>query len=139
MPALVSSLLRVGEGTRPASEVGREGLCDLVEVLSVLPDPRRRQGLRFELDAVLGLALAAVIAGARSYRAIAEWVADLDEDVRQRFGAGRVAPSAATIRRVVLGVDADLLDAVLTAWVSARAPGRDHREGLVCLAVDGKS
>lgn len=139
MPALVSSLLRVVEGTRPATEVGREGLCDLVEVLSVLPDPRRRQGLRFELDAVLGLALAAVIAGARSYRAIAEWVADLDIHVRQKFGAGRVAPSAATIRRVVLGVDPDLLDAVLTAWVTARAPGPDHREGLVCLAVDGKS
>ena len=141
MPALVSSLVRVVEGTRPATEVGRDGLCDLVEVLSVLPDPRRRQGLRFELETVLGLSLAAVIAGARSYRGIAEWVADLDEHVRRRFGGGRLAPSAATIRRVVLGVDPDLLDAVLTIWVSVRAPaglrghgvqphprrGHDHR------------
>jgi hypothetical protein len=119
--------------------VGQEGLCELVEVLSVLPDPRRRQGLRFELEAVLGLALAAVIGGARSYRQIAEWVADLDVHVRRRFGSGQVAPSAATIRRVVLGVDPDLLDAVLTAWVATRTPDRDHREGLVCVAVDGKS
>src|SRR5665647_3372457 len=104
IPALVSSLVRVFEGTRPATEVGREGLCDLVEVLSVLPDPRRRQGLRFELEAVLGLSLAAVIAGARSYRGIAEWV-----------------------------------DAVLTTWVSVRAPDRGVRDGLVCVAVDGKS
>ena len=72
MPALVSSLLRVGEGTRSASDVGEHGLGELVEVLSVLADPRRRQGRRFEFDAVLGLALAAVTAGAQSYRTIAE-------------------------------------------------------------------
>lgn len=63
----------------------------------------------------------------------------MDEHLRRRFGIGRVTPSAATIRRVVLGVDPDLLDAVLTAWVSTRGPVRDQREGLVCLAVDGKS
>jgi len=139
MPALVSSLVRVVEGTQPAEDVGAEGMCALVEVLSVLPDPRRRQGLRFELEAVLGLALAAVIAGARSYRGIAEWVADLDEPMRRRFGATRWVPSAATIRRVVLGVDPDLLDAVLSAWVGAREPDRATDHGLVCLAVDGKS
>jgi len=88
---------------------------------------------------VLGLTLAAVIAGSRSYRQIVEWVGDLDEHVRRRFGCGRGAPSAATIRRVVLGVDPDLLDAVLTAWVATRAPDRDSRAGLVCVAVDGKS
>jgi predicted transposase YbfD/YdcC len=48
-------------------------------------------------------------------------------------------PSAATIRRVVLGVDPDLLDAVLSAWVGAREPDRATDHGLVCLAVDGKS
>jgi predicted transposase YbfD/YdcC len=139
MPALVSSLVRVVEGTGSAAEVGGDRVCDLVEVLSVLPDPRHRQGRRFELEAVLGLALAAVIGGARSYRAIAEWVADLDQQVRRRFGAARVAPSAATIRRVVLGVDPDLLDAVLTAWLAARSSGHEDGEPLVCVAVDGKS
>jgi len=59
--------------------------------------------------------------------------------MRRRFGPGRCAPSAATIRRVVLGVDPDLLDTVLAAWVRTRAPDRDQREGLVCVAVDGKS
>lgn len=139
MPALASSLVRVAEGTRMITGVSGQGLCDVVEVLSVLPDPRRRQGRRFELESVLGLALAAVIGGARSYRAIAEWVADLDEHLRRRFGAGRCAPSAATIRRAVLTVDPDLLDAVLTAWVAARAPDRDQHDALVCVAVDGKS
>jgi hypothetical protein len=123
MPALVSSLVRVVEGTRTVPGVSPDGLCELVEVLSVLPDPRRRPGRRFTLEAVLGPALAAVIAGSRSSRQIAEWVVDLDEHVRRRFGGGRGAPSVATIRRV-LEVDADPLHAVLTAWVSARAPDR---------------
>ncbi len=139
MPAPVSSLVRMVEGRRTGTDMSCDGLCDVAAVLSVLPGPRRRQGRRFTLEAVLGLALAAVIAGARSYRQIAEWVGDLDEHVRRRFGGGRGAPSAATIRRVVLGVDPDLLDAVLTAWVATRTPDRDDREGLVCLAVDGKS
>jgi hypothetical protein len=65
MSALVSSLVRVVEGTRPGDDVGAEGMCALLKVLSVLPGPWRGQGLRFELEAVLGLALAAVIAGAR--------------------------------------------------------------------------
>jgi hypothetical protein len=141
MPALVSSLVHLVPGN-PSGCGGREGLCELVEVLSVLPDPRRRQGRRFELEAVLGLALAAVIGGARSYRQIAEWVADLDVHVRGRFGALRAGPSAATIRRVVLGVDPDLLDAVLSAWLTTRAGvSHDDQDGqdLVCVAVDGKA
>lgn len=139
MPASVSSLVCVVEGTRPVVDVDGHGLCELVQVLSVLPDPRRRQGRRFDLAGVLGLVVAAALAGARSYRAIAEWVADLHARVLGWFGVGRGAPSLATIRGVVLGVDADLLDAVLTAWVTARASR--HRTGgdLMCVAVDGKS
>jgi len=139
MPASVSSLVRVVEGTRLVVDVDALGFCELVQVLSVLPDPRRRQGRRFDLAGVLGLAVAAAVAGARSYRAIAEWVCDLHARVLGWFGVGRGAPSLATIRRVVLGVDADLLDAVLTAWVTARASR--HRSGgdLMCVAVDGKS
>jgi hypothetical protein len=136
MPASVSSLVRVVEGTRPVVDVDGQGLCEPVQVLSVLPDPRRRQGRRFDLAGVLGLAVAAAVAGARSYRAVAEWVCDLHARVLGWFGVGRGAPSLAKIRRVVLGVDADLLDAVLTAWVTARASR--HRSGgdLMCVAAD---
>lgn len=109
-------------------------------MLSVLPDPRRRQGRRFTLEAVPGLTLAAVIAGSRSYRQIAEWVVDLDEHVCRQFGGGRGAPSVATIRRVVLGVDADLLKRGPDRVVDRpRAPEGSSRRGLVCVAVDGKS
>lgn len=139
MPASVLSLVGVVEGTQAVLDVGGSMSCELVQVLSTLPDPRRRQGRRFDLASVLALAVAAVAAGARSFRAIAEWVGDLHERLLGWFGVGRGAPSAATIRRVVLGVDADLLDAVLGAWVSARAARRGPAGALVCVAVDGKS
>lgn len=90
----------------PALE-GVAGLS-LVERLRVLPDPRRRRGVRHPFVAVLLVAASAVVAGARSYAAIGQWSACAPQHALARLGARlvgtlgvRVAPSAATIRRVV--------------------------------------
>ncbi|MFF8594221.1 transposase family protein [Streptomyces sp. NPDC015220] len=48
----------------------------LVERLRLLPDPRRRRGVRHPFVAVLPVAAPAVVAGARSYTAIGQWSAD---------------------------------------------------------------
>jgi len=47
-------------------------------LLARVADPRARRGVRHRLTGILGLALCAVVAGARSFTAIAEWVADAD-------------------------------------------------------------
>jgi predicted transposase YbfD/YdcC len=80
----------------------------LVERLRLLPDPRRRRGVRHPFVAVLLVAASAVVAGARSYAAIGQWSANAPQHALGRLGARvtgalgvRVAPSAATIRRVV--------------------------------------
>jgi hypothetical protein len=80
----------------------------LVERLRVLPDPRRRRGVRHPFVAVLLVAASAVVAGARSYAAIGQWSANAPQHALARLGARvvgalgvRVAPSGATIRRVV--------------------------------------
>lgn len=44
----------------------------LLGVLTRVADPRRRRGVRHRLMVILGLALCAVVAGARSFTAIAE-------------------------------------------------------------------
>ncbi len=44
--------------------------------LEDVPDPRRRRGVRHGLVPVLAAAACAVLAGTRSYLAIAEWAAD---------------------------------------------------------------
>jgi len=47
----------------------------LLDLLKTVPDPRGRRGRRHDLAAVLAVGLAAVIAGAKSFVAIGEWVA----------------------------------------------------------------
>ncbi|MCY0932219.1 transposase family protein [Streptomyces sp. H27-H1] len=78
----------------------------LVERLRLLPDPRRRRGVRHPFVAVLLVAASAVVGGARSYAAIGQWSASAPQHALARLGARvvgalgvRVAPSAATIRR----------------------------------------
>jgi DDE_Tnp_1-associated len=48
-------------------------ICLVLTYLAAVPDPRGTRGRRHPLVAILGLAAAAVLAGARSLTAIAEW------------------------------------------------------------------
>ncbi|MBC3842122.1 ISAs1 family transposase [Streptacidiphilus sp. 4-A2] len=83
-------------------------MLPLVERLRVLPDPRRRRGVRHPFVAVLLVAASAVVAGARSYAAIGQWSSSAPQHTLARLGARtvgalsvRVPPSAATIRRIL--------------------------------------
>ncbi|MFJ7593540.1 ISAs1 family transposase [Streptomyces sp. NPDC097617] len=118
----------------PALE-GVAGLS-LVERLRVLPDPRRRRGVRHPFVTVVLVAASAVIAGARSYAAIGQWSASAPQHALARLGARvagglgmRVAPSAATIRRVV-----NLVCPGGLADLTGADPGSAKS-----LAVDGKA
>jgi len=95
-------------------------------------------------------AVAAVLAGARSFAAIGEWVADAPPRVLAALGVRRdpltgrfEPPDEATIRRVLERIDAGALDSVVGSWLgaalAARQPGRQGRGGQRALAVDGKS
>ena len=79
MPAAPSSLtdLAVGQLLAAAQSLGG-GWALLLPALAAVPDPHARRGVRHRLAVVLGLALCAVLAGARSLTAIAEWAADTD-------------------------------------------------------------
>ena len=60
----------------PVTDSDREGLLGL---LSAVPDPRSRHGLRYPLSGLLTVAVCAVMAGASSIAAIADWLHDLDD------------------------------------------------------------
>jgi hypothetical protein len=64
----------------------------LLAYLATVPDPRAARGRRHRLVAILGLAAAAVLAGARSIAAIGEWAAEAHQPVRAALGARRDAP-----------------------------------------------
>jgi hypothetical protein len=61
-------------------------------------DPQARRGVRRRL---LAAAVCAVAAGAQSDVAIAEWVADLPDEVAAALGLGQKYPCESTIRRIV--------------------------------------
>ncbi|MCA1673045.1 MAG: transposase family protein [Actinobacteria bacterium] len=112
--------------TRPGS---------LIELTSRVADPRKTRGVRHRLVTVLAAAVCAVLAGARSYVAIAEWAHDLPISVRMRLGIGRAgphggaAPSESTFRRVLRAVDADQLDRVVAAWLAERTAAASGTAG----------
>lgn len=140
MPAPVSSLIPVADVLQ-ARQVhpGQVVPVAVWEVLSTVPDGRGRRGRRHELATVLVVAVAAVLAGSRSLAAIADWAADLPDWVRPRLGIGRRPPSLSTIRRALIMVDADVLDAVLHAWLAALTLPPRVPPAFRAVAVDGKT
>ena len=109
----------------------------LLMVLAAVPDPRARRGVRHRLAVILGLAVCAVLAGARSFTAIAEWAADADRATLDALGVTGAVPCESTFRRTLQRMDADALDDAAGAWVQRRAaPARGARR---VIAVDGKT
>jgi DDE_Tnp_1-associated len=123
----------------------------LLAYLARVPDPRNARGRRHRLVTILALAAAAVLAGARSTAAIAEWAADTPQPVRVVLGARQQAPGClavpaeATIRRTLSRLDADTLAGVIGAWLADRERHRQHDRGgpatrrRRAVAVDGKT
>jgi predicted transposase YbfD/YdcC len=109
----------------------------------MIHDPRDRRGRRHTLASVLAVSAAAVLTGARSVAAIAEWATDAPGPVLTALGVRRdpltrrcQVPSEATIRRVLARVDGDAVDATVGAWLADRLRPPGHRR---VLAVDGKT
>ena len=105
---------------------------DLRAHLARIPDPRHRRGIRHPLPAILGIAAAAVAAGARSFLAISEWATDAPQNILAALGArfdpqqGRhIPPDEATLRRVINTIDGDTLDDAITAWLTSHNPPPD--------------
>ena len=103
-----------------------------------IPDPRRAQGRRHRLSAVLGIAAGAVLCGMRGYRAISDWAQSLGQKARERFGCRRqggryVVPSEFVLRDVLVRVEPAHLDRAVQGWNQVHAPQDET------LAIDGKT
>lgn len=112
----------------------------LIVALATVPDPRGLRGRRYPLVSILSVAVCAVLAGACTFAAIADWVRDLDRTAWGRLGFTDRVPAATTIWRLLIRIDAEVLSAVLARWLRARAApvvvaGRRWR---LVIAVDGK-
>jgi len=98
-------------------------------LLESVPDPRFARGIRHRLPAILAVAIAAVAAGARSFTAIGQWVADADAHTLAPLGfTGLRVPSESAIRRAFARLDATVLDSVLDFSELHRSSPADVRE-----------
>jgi predicted transposase YbfD/YdcC len=139
MPALPSSLIS-SLSVAPATCGGQVPPAGLLTALTQMPDPRARRGVRHRLATVVAAAVCAVVAGYRSYAAIAEWVADLPAEAAARLGIDAARrPSEAMIRRLLQVLDPDRLTMVIAGWLAQHNPRPAASGMLRAIAVDGKT
>jgi DDE_Tnp_1-associated/Transposase DDE domain len=152
VPACSSSPIpAVAQRLAPSAALAPHQCRDLLGYLTEIADPRHRRGRRHALSAVLAVAVAAVLAGARSLAAIGEWAADAPQPVLAALGVRRDPlrrvyrpPGEATVRRVLACIDADALDHAIGAWLAdqqppAADPSPTPRPWRQAVAVDGKT
>jgi predicted transposase YbfD/YdcC len=158
-----------GVGSDPQARHGLAATAvggpDLLARFAGISDGRGDQGRDHPVGVVLTLCAAAVVAGMRSFTAIAGWVADVPAAVLATlYGTAAPGyPSKTTLWRVLTGVDTAGVDAAIGAWLAEQAqqaigsqpPDADHAgsrsdqtdEGaaqpagaeLLAVAVDGKT
>ena len=124
----------------------------LAEALAVVPDPRRPYGWRpghepIPLVALLQQTVVALLCGARSQSAVAQWGRERREDdpgLLEALGLppGR-SPCVATLHRVYKQLDVAAFETALGAWLArserpAPATTTPVRTRRAALAVDGK-
>jgi hypothetical protein len=106
----------------------------LLAAFARVPDVRSRHGRRYVLPALLTLATAAMLCGARSLYAIAQWGRLQPAGVRQALGfRGSPMPGSTTLHYVFKRLDVGAFEAELQAWAAqALQPGEQ-------LVLDGKA
>jgi predicted transposase YbfD/YdcC len=160
-----ASALGAGTCDHDLSGVAVEG-PELLRRFGVVSDGRSEQGRDHPVAVVLTLCAAAVLAGMRSFTAIAGWVADVPTELLTRLYTRPAGPSSkTTLWRVLTGADPVAVDAAVGAWLAEHAAQRaaehagadldvdpgsvalctagacedPHKPALVAIAVDGKT
>lgn len=110
----------------------------LAEALATVPDSRRQHGRVHELVPLLQLTVAAILCGARSLYAIAQWGRERLEDSPDLleslgFAPGR-SPCVATLHRVFKGLDVAAFERAVGEWLAQIGVKPDEP-----LSVDGKT
>jgi len=112
------------------------GQGGLFEILSGIPDPRKRRGIRHTIQSILATAICAVLAGARSFTAMGEWAAEQSKETLQQLGSKRGrSPSERTYRRIFDSIDVEELDRRTGSWVAEQ----QRLQAGAGLALDGKT
>lgn len=105
---------------------------NLFDFLRSISDPRRGQGQRFSLEAVLGIIIMAILSGATGLRGIERFAKVNKSDLVDIFGFKHGVPTFGTFRSILSALDPQKLAASFQEWMSTYA-GMDE-----VYALDGK-
>jgi hypothetical protein len=106
----------------------------LLDALALVPDPRGRQGRFHPLVAVLGLTVVALLAGCKSFDAIAQFGRDRGLPLAVALGFRRAkTPNKSALGKIFRRLDVAALEAALHAWLHGRGATVGH------WALDGKT
>src|SRR6516225_3795443 len=107
----------------------------LFDLLGQIPDPRRAEGKRHPLPAVLSLLVLAMLAGMRGLQGVVEFGRNLSPDVVAALGFTRTKTLAkSTLSEILRAIDIETFESVASQWLQAQA----NRHGWTALAIDGK-
>ncbi len=109
----------------------------LLEVLAQIPDPRSRRGRRHPLSAILALAVLAMLTGAKSYQAIAQFGRDKGPPLAHALGFTRgKTPTKSTLSVLFRCLDVQAFEAALSRWIASRLPQGGGSQVLVFSPVE---
>jgi len=111
----------------------------LIDVFSSIPDFRQPKGKRHPLKAILAMAASAMLCGARSYTAMADWGRNYGRALTAALGfTHHKTPCASTLHTIFKNLDRQLLETKLGRWAES-VLGKQASTQLEAEAIDGKS
>jgi ATP/maltotriose-dependent transcriptional regulator MalT len=113
------------DAAREAAPAHRRSLRSLPKYMASVPDRRSRQGQRHSQGAILSLAVAAMLSGARSLYAVARWGRlQTPEDLRMLGFTRDRTPSVSTLHGVFKTLDVKAFEEATELWEEAEFGGR---------------
>jgi hypothetical protein len=113
-----------------------DATSSLLDLLGQVPDPRRAEGKRHPLPAVLSLLILAMLAGMRGLQGVVDFGRNLPPDVVTALGFTRPKTLAkSTLSEILRAIDINAFESVVSRWLQAQA----NRFGWTAIAIDGKS
>jgi predicted transposase YbfD/YdcC len=128
---------RVTEAQRIEQENERQALEFFERMLGELPDPRRAQGRRYPLKAVVVIALMAMVCGCDDAEAMEAWGRANESWLSGFLPLPHGAPTQDVYLAVFAALEPKALSAVLRSWAALLAARLTHLSKHI--AVDGKT
>lgn len=113
-----------------------EGKDSLIDVLKKVPDPRSRLGRQHSFISIVGIAVCAMLSGAKSFKAIEEWGRKLTPKQLVKLRCRKkTPPGLTTFKDTLYRLDAEQFDIQINNWLA-----RHSQSGakVRAIAVDGK-